>query len=139
MLGVHYAHVYSRKPPNPGRRKKCTFLENMCLTGPKPPGTDVQVQGKIYGASAVNISQISVKFYTLLKSIFLKNTQFEQSFQLMIRDLDPFQQWCQGSVDPPRQCVTQIRKRSVAISSIFFAPTKSCLRNLTNVMGKLVV
>ena len=33
MLGVHYAHRYSCKPPNLGRRKKYTLLENMCVRG----------------------------------------------------------------------------------------------------------
>ena len=33
LLGVHHAHTYSRKPPNPGHRKKCTLFENMHTTG----------------------------------------------------------------------------------------------------------
>ena len=36
VLGVHYAHRYSRKPPNLGRRKKYTLFENMCVRALTP-------------------------------------------------------------------------------------------------------
>ena len=32
-LGVHYAHRYSRKSENIGRRKKYTIWDNMCVRG----------------------------------------------------------------------------------------------------------
>jgi hypothetical protein len=33
QLGVHYTHAYSCKPPDPGRRKKCTLFKNKYTTG----------------------------------------------------------------------------------------------------------
>ena len=33
VLGVHYAHRYSRKPPTLGRCKKYTLFENMRVRG----------------------------------------------------------------------------------------------------------
>ena len=62
QLGVHYARRYSRKPPNLGRRKKYTLLENMCLRGLYPHQSPMGNQWKIYSAGAVNIDESRSNF-----------------------------------------------------------------------------